>query len=85
MQQLNQIMMQLIGSEACDLPIKPIADGVLSETFYERLYKLSKSQDLCHLVGSALAKQKQMPAGEIGAKFEKQMFTAAYRGRGADR
>ena len=79
MRKLSRVAMQLIGYEACGIPMDALSQEVLSDDFCEQLYRLSKSQDLAHLVGSALAKQKAMPAGEIGAKFEKQMFTAAFR------
>ena len=44
-----------------------------------KLYTLSKSHDLAHLVGDALTKNNIIGDGEIKAKFQNQMMLAVYR------
>lgn len=72
-------MMELIRSEIFGVAISGISSDVLSNDFYEKLYKLSKSHDLVHIVGSALKNNGLMPQGDIAKKFEKQTFMALLR------
>ena len=52
-------------------------DGYTDE-YLAKLYKLSKSHDLAHLVGDALIKNDLIEDGEIKAKFQKQIMLAVY-------
>ena len=79
MEQLVKTMMQLIKNEVCKHPLDDLGQDILSAEFFEKLYHVSKSQDLAHLVGAALVNNGLLPEGEIGKKFEKQMFSAVYR------
>lgn len=78
MENLVCVMMDLIASEVCG---KTIDESRYSFTDEEltRLYKLSKSHDLAHLVGDALIKNDLIKSDEIKAKFQKQMVLAVYR------
>lgn len=78
MEKPTQIMMQLIKGEVCGEPAE-IAPSLLSEAILEKLYCISKLHDLAHLVGNALDRQGLLPSGELGEKFQKQSFTAAFR------
>ena len=61
MEQLVKTMMQLIGHEVCKQPLDGLGQDILSEEFYEKLYRVSKSQDLAHLVGAALVNNGLLP------------------------
>ena len=80
MDKTARFMMDLIANEVCG----KVFDGtqelsVPTDAELTRLYKLSKSHDLAHLVGSALSKNKIPLNAEIKAKFDKQMLLAVYR------
>ena len=79
MTKLVEIMMQLIKSEICNLPLKQLPEDVLSVDFLTALYQYSKLHDLAHIVGHALEQNGLLPQNEIGEKFQKQTFTAVYR------
>ena len=79
MEQLCEVMMHLIGSEIRGEVAEKLEENMLSEEFLTSLYKLSKSHDMAHIVGSALAGIGQLPKNEIGKKFEKQTFMAVFR------
>lgn len=78
MKQIVTTMMDLIANEVCKAPIEPKEYGFTDEEL-EKLYELSKSHDLAHLVGDALIKNDLISNGEIKSKFEKQIKTAIYR------
>ncbi len=79
MMQLSKVMMQLIKSEICSVPMKDVSRDVLSDDFLEALYRLSKAHDLAHVVGNALEKNGLLSESPISGKFRKQTFTAVYR------
>ena len=79
MEQLCEVMMRLIGSEIRGEVAEKLEENMLSEEFLTSLYKLSKSHDMSHIVGSALSVSGQLPKNEIGKKFEKQTFMAVFR------
>ena len=78
MENCVQAMMRLIANEVCGAALNP-ADCHFEEDDLVRLYRLSKTHDLAHLVGDALIRNRLLPDGEVKAKFEKQMMTAVYR------
>lgn len=78
-ERVTEIMMRLIGSEIRGAVADKIEEDVLTEEFLASLYKLSKSHDMAHIVGSALAGSGQLPKNEIGKKFEKQTYMAVFR------
>lgn len=79
MERLCEVMMRLIGCEIRGEVAEKLEENILSEDFFEALYKLSKSHDMAHIVGSALAASGQLPKNEIGKKFEKQTFMSVFR------
>lgn len=78
MESLSGAMMKLIANEICKAPIEPKEYGFTDEEL-EKLYKLSKSHDLAHLVGDAFIKNNLISNSEIKSKFEKQIMTSVYR------
>ena len=78
MENLIRTMMDLIASEVCDKPLDQSQYSFTDEELV-KLYKLSKSHDLAHLVGDALIINNLIGDGEIKAKFQNQMMLAVYR------
>lgn len=78
MEKIIRVMMDLIAYEVCGKEIGK-AQYELTDEELAKLYKLSKSHDLAHLVGDALIKNDLIGDGEIKAKFQKQMMLAVYR------
>lgn len=78
MENLIRAMMDLIASEVCGKTIDK-SQYALTDDELVKLYKLSKSHDLAHLVGDALIKNNLIGDGEIKAKFQKQIMLAVYR------
>ena len=78
MENLSGAMMKLIANEVCEKEIDKTQFD-FSDDDLKRLYCLSKSHDLAHLVGDALIKNNLISNGEIKSKFEKQIMTAVYR------
>ena len=78
MEKLIRTMMDLIAGEVCGKEIEKSQYNLTNEE-PEKLYDLSKSHDLVHLVGDALIKNDLIKNDEIKAKFEKQIMFAVYR------
>lgn len=78
MEKIIHAMMELIASEVCGTNIDK-SQYTLTDEELVKLYKLSKSHDLAHLVGDALIKNNLIGDGEVKAKFQKQMMLAVYR------
>ena len=78
MENLIRTMMDLIAYEVCGKSIDK-SQYTLTDEDLAKLYKLSKSHDLAHLVGDALIKNDLIGDGEIKAKFKKQIMLAVYR------
>lgn len=78
MENLIRAMMDLIASEICGTNIDKSQYSLTDEELV-KLYKLSKSHDLAHLIGDVLIKNNLIGDGEIEAKFQNQMMLAVYR------
>ena len=78
MENLIHAMMDLIASEVCGKTIDK-SQYALTDEELAKLYKLSKSHDIAHLVGDALIKNDLIKNDEIKAKFQKQIMLAVYR------
>ena len=74
-----KVLFSLIQSEISgkELDGKYLDD--LSNETMERLYKITKSHDIAHLLASALNKQKRLVQDEISQKYQKQWMMAVYR------
>ena len=71
-------MMGLIANEICGSAIDK-TEYSFSHEELAKLYKLSKTHDLAHLVGDALIKNDLLADAELRAKFEKQIMIAVLR------
>ena len=78
MEEIIHAMMDLIASEVCGKNIDK-SQYTLTDEELAKLYKLSKSHDLAHLVGDALIKNDLIGNDEIKAKYQKQVMLAIYR------
>ena len=72
-------LINLIASETCGAEAVDLTREALPESFWESLYRASKSQDMAHIVGAALEKQGGSLPEEIAKKFRKQQMLAVYR------
>ena len=78
MENLIRTMMNSIAGEVCGKEIDR-TQYELSREDFEKLYELSKSHDLAHIVGNSLIKNGLVTDPEIKAAFKKQIMTAVYR------
>lgn len=82
MSSTQTILMQLLKSEVCGIPLSaPLA---LSEQELTALYRLARRHDLAHIVGEALQKLGALPEGSVGEALQKQRMLAVYRRAGLD-
>ena len=70
--------MDMIASKVCGKAIDK-SKYEFTDDYLVRLYKLSKSHDLAHLVGDALIKNDLIGNDEIKEKYQKQVMIAIYR------
>lgn len=78
MENIVRAMMNLISCEICGRkPEKP--QCVLTDEEMTKLYRLSKSHDLAHLVGDALIKSGLVENNALKAEFKKQIMLAFFR------
>ncbi len=78
MAELIRTVTDLIASEVCGKKIER-SEYALTEEELAKLYKISKTHDLAHLVGDALINNDLIRNKELEAKFRKQLLTAVYR------
>lgn len=78
MEKIVCAMMDFIAGEVCGKEIDRSRYAFTDEEL-AKLYRLSKSHDLAHLVGDALIKNDLIGNDEIRAKFQKQIMLSVYR------
>lgn len=78
MENIVRVIMNLIACEVCGKEIDR-TQYELSREELEKLYELSKSHDLAHIVGNSLIKNGLVSDPELKAGFKKQIMTAVYR------
>lgn len=78
MEKIIHAMMDLIAYEVCGKELDK-SQYTLTDEEFAKLYKLTKSHDLAHLVGDALIKNGLIGDGELKTKFQKQIMLAVYR------
>lgn len=80
-EQLIHTMLLLIRAEVCGIALpKTVREGISPEML-PKLYTLSKTHDMAHIVADALGKLGVSFEDEIGKKFKKQYLAALYRYR----
>ncbi len=76
----GELMMKLIANEVCGAPLVSRIPESFSEEELKKLYTLSASHDLAHIVASALSANKLIcGTTEVSTRFDKQLMTALYR------
>ncbi len=75
---VTNIMMELIRSEVCGAELSINTCDISVDTLSE-LYKLSKNQDLAHVVASALLSRGLVPDGELKNAFQQEQMSAVFR------
>ena len=68
MEKIIRTMMDLIASEVCGKSIDK-SQYFLTDEELAKLYKLSKSHDLAHLVGDALIKNGLIENGDLKSRY----------------
>jgi len=75
----EQILISLLGSEVCQNEIK---DGIkvnITEKEQEELFMLAKSHDMTPIVANALFKNSLMPDGDFSEIYRSHLMTALFR------
>lgn len=70
MDNLIELMMKLIKSEVCGTALDIDSPISLSEVESQKLYAISKSHDIAHIVGSALRKNRVEIDKSVEANFQ---------------
>jgi len=77
--EINEILISLVRSEILgEEPSAETVDSLNGETMAE-LYKLSKPQDITHIVANALLSRGLVPDGELKNAFLKEQMTSVFR------
>lgn len=77
--EINEILISLVRSEICgEEPSAETISSLTNETM-TALYKLSKPQDIAHIVANALLSRGLIPDGEIKNVFLKEQMTSVFR------
>ncbi len=79
MNELNNMFFALLRSVLCGATLDKSLFRDLDEEKLERLYEISKSHDLAHLVGAALDVAGLLKLGETSEKFANQQYMAVFR------
>ncbi len=79
MRAVSEIMFHLIKCSVCECELdESLVDGLSGEALAE-LYKLSKPQDMAHILADVLLSNGLIPDGEIKKLYSKERMTAVYR------
>lgn len=79
MNDVNNMLFALLRFVLCGEQLDKSLFQKLDEERLERLYKISKSHDLAHLVGAALDKADLLGESKTAGKFAKHQLMAIYR------
>ena len=76
---VRDIFFALVRSEICGEELHgELCSSITSEKLVE-LYKLSKPQDMTHVIASALLSRDLSPDGEIKSAYKKEQMAAVFR------
>ena len=73
------ILLMLLRDSVCELSAKEAMKDQVSPEMLPKLYSLSKSHDMAHIVAQGLSELGLLGDDEISAKFQKQQMLAVYR------
>jgi hypothetical protein len=77
--EINGLLISLIRSEICGEELSHDVISSLTPDMMAALYKLSKPQDITHIVANALLSRGLVPEGELKNAFLKEQMTAVFR------
>lgn len=75
----KELMFALIANELLEATLPQDAAALIETEGLEKLYRLSKSHDVCHLVAAALERLSLGVLDPYFQKFQKQQMIAVYR------
>lgn len=78
MQQTGEILMQLIRSEVCGLPLHFSDDVQLSDKCLAELLISARKHDVSHIVASALIKNELLKESSLAGVFKDELYTAVF-------
>ena len=78
-EQVTRAMFALIRHVVCGAELTEEDKAGLTSELFPRLYALSKSHDMAHIVAQGLSDLGLLGADEISQKFQKQQMLAVYR------
>ncbi len=76
---ISEIMFALVQTEMNETDISSDILNCLNDNTLSELYKLSSSQDIAHIVGSALSRGYHFTNDALDKGFESKILTAVYR------
>ena len=77
---ISEILFSLLSNEMADMPLREEIKETINDELLLKLYKLSKSHDLAHLVGDALDKNDLFPVdSKVRKSFIQERNMAVYR------
>lgn len=74
-----ELLLALLRSEIFGEPLSAAVLEQINGENLSQIYSVSKSHDMAHVIGSALANNKLLGNDEISKKFQKKTFVALYR------
>ena len=79
MRAISEIMFHLIKCSVCGCEFDESLKSELSGEVLAELYKLSKPQDMAHILADVLLSKGLIPDGDIKQLYSKERMTAVYR------
>ncbi len=79
MEQVAKVMMYIIRCAIQEKPLDKDIKSFMTEDFLHKIYNVSVSHDMAHLIGSTLEKYELLPEGKYAEMFREQEITAVYR------
>ena len=79
MRAISEIMFHLIKCSVCECELDESIVGELSGEAFAELYRLSKPQDMTHILADVLLSKGLIPDGDIKKLYSKERMTAVYR------
>ncbi len=79
MEYINETIIKLVSNEICKNELYLSVKPPFSDEFYRELYDVSRTHDVTHIVGLALANNGIQNADSIGREFKNSIFSLMYR------
>ena len=79
MRAVSEIMFELLRSAVCGIELDESLKDELTGDVLAELYKLSKPQDIAHILADVLLSKNLIPDGELKNIFSKERMTSVFR------